>query len=144
MVFLSLLLRNQKPHVKLSEEQIPKISTEIQTIDLSTNTLTSYPFGEVQQLNCLSPAQTCNCMEQWSITIKLSSNTVTQKESNGGGAQHSGWGLHYCHTAVHTNVTAVTFATSVTFVAVYLTVLWQQWPRLHCDSNGNNTGVSAV
>ena len=34
-------------------------------------------------------------------------------------------GLHYCHTAVHTNVTAVTIATSV--ISVVVTVLWKQW-----------------
>ena len=31
---------------------------------------------------------------------------------------HSGWDLHYCHAAVHTNVTAVTIATSVTPMVV--------------------------
>ena len=37
---------------------------------------------------------------------------------------HSGWGLHYCHTGVHTNVMAITVAISVALVAV--TVLLQQ------------------
>ena len=31
---------------------------------------------------------------------------------------HSGLGLRYCHTAVHTNVTAVKIAASVTSVVV--------------------------
>ena len=62
---------------------------------------------------------------------------TTQEES------HSGWDLHYCHTAVHTDVTAVTIATSVMSV-VYLTVLWQQWPRQHYDRDGSNISVSAM
>ena len=44
---------------------------------------------------------------------------------------HSGWDLHYCHTALHTNVTAMKITISLCkigdsdsiLMAVYLTVL---------------------
>ena len=55
---------------------------------------------------------------------------------------HSGWDLHYCHTAVHTNVTVVTVSTSATSVVV--TVLWQWCTQLCCDSSGPGSTVTAM
>ena len=77
--------------------------------------------------------------------FKVMRNSPAHSSYTGGIPQpwHSGWDLHFCHTAIHTNVTAVTI-TIRTSMVVTVRVLWQRCTRLCCDSSGLDCTVTAI
>ena len=110
--------------------------------------------GKSKQLKNQSKCEKCTFCNEFEETVEhlMFACTYTGEIPQ---RWHSDWDWHYCHTAVHNNVTAVTTATSVTPMVVTamaatlvcrrckLTTVQQRWQWQHCNSTVH-TSVTAL